>query len=58
MPRYVDTGKLDADKARGMLRSTFATSLTPELIEPILDVAQENKLFSKPVQADALITKV
>jgi ABC-type nitrate/sulfonate/bicarbonate transport system substrate-binding protein len=54
----VDTGKLDADKARGMLRSTFATALTPELIEPILDVAQENKLFQKRVQADVLITKV
>lgn len=53
----VRDGKLDADKARGMQRTTYATSLTPELIQPVLDIGTENKIFSKPVDAATLITK-
>ncbi len=53
----VRDGKLDADKARGMTRVTYATSLTPELVQPTLEVAAQNKMFSKPVDARALITK-
>jgi NitT/TauT family transport system substrate-binding protein len=54
----VRDGHLDGDKAKGMMRSTYATSLTPALVQPVLDIAMQNKMFSKPVDAAALITKV
>jgi NitT/TauT family transport system substrate-binding protein len=54
----VRDGKLDADKARGMLRTTYATSLSPAIVQPVLDIAMQNKMFSKPVDASVLITKV
>jgi NitT/TauT family transport system substrate-binding protein len=53
----VRDGKLDADKARGMLRTEYATSLPPELVQPALDVAMQNKMFAKTVDARMLITK-
>jgi ABC-type nitrate/sulfonate/bicarbonate transport system substrate-binding protein len=53
----VRDGKLDADKARGMQRTTYATSLTPALVQPIIDIATQNKMFAKPVDAGMLITK-
>jgi ABC-type nitrate/sulfonate/bicarbonate transport system substrate-binding protein len=53
----VRDGKLDPDKARGMLRTVYATSLTPEIVQPALDVAAQNKMFTKPVDARTLITK-
>ena len=52
----VRDGKLDADKARGMLRTTYATSLTPALIQPVLTIATQNKMFAKPVDAATIIT--
>jgi NitT/TauT family transport system substrate-binding protein len=54
----VRDGHLDGDKAKGMMRSTYATSLTPALVQPVLDIAMQNKMFSKPVDAATLITKV
>jgi NitT/TauT family transport system substrate-binding protein len=53
----VRDGHLDADKARGMLRTTYATSLEPRLVKPVLDIATQYKFFTKPVEAAALITK-
>ena len=53
----VRDGKLDPDKARGMLRTTYATSLTPALIQPIITIATQNKMFSKPVDAAAIVTR-
>ena len=53
----VRDGKLDPDKARGMLRTTYATSLTPGLIQPIITIAMQNKMFSKTVDAGAIITR-
>ncbi len=53
----VRDGKLDADKARGMLRTVYATSLVPDQVQPALDVAMQNKMFTKPADARALITK-
>jgi len=53
----VRDGKLDPDKARGMQRTVYATSLTPEIVQPALDVAMQNKMFTKPVDARTLITK-
>ena len=53
----VRDGKLDAELARGMQRTTYATNLTPDLIQPVLTIGTNNKMFSKPVDAAALITK-
>jgi NitT/TauT family transport system substrate-binding protein len=53
----VRDGQLDAVKARGMQRTTYATDLAPELIQPVLTIGAQNKMFSKPVDAVALITK-
>jgi NitT/TauT family transport system substrate-binding protein len=53
----VRDGHLDADKARGMLRTTYATSLTPALVQPVLDIAMQYKFFTKSVEAATLITK-
>jgi NitT/TauT family transport system substrate-binding protein len=53
----VRDGKLDPDKARGMLRVTYATALTPEIVQPALDVAMQNKMFTKSVDARTIITK-
>jgi NitT/TauT family transport system substrate-binding protein len=52
----VRDGKLDAVKAQGMQRTTYATSLTPALIQPVITIATQNKLFTKPVDAAAVIT--
>jgi ABC-type nitrate/sulfonate/bicarbonate transport system substrate-binding protein len=50
--------KLDADKIQGMARVTFATSLTPDLISPVLEVANAQNVFSRPVTAESLIAKL
>ncbi len=53
----VRDGKLDADKARGMQRTTYATTLTPALIQPVITIATQNKMFAKAVDAGTIITK-
>jgi NitT/TauT family transport system substrate-binding protein len=50
--------KADVDRLRGMVRTTFATSLDPALIRPVMTIATENKLLDRPVDANTLITKV
>lgn len=54
----VRDGKLDANKARGMLRTVYATSLTPDQVQPALDVAMQNKMFTRSVDARTLITNI
>jgi ABC-type nitrate/sulfonate/bicarbonate transport system substrate-binding protein len=53
----VRDGKLDPDKARGMARVVYATSLTPEVVQPALDIAWQTKLITKAMDARTLITK-
>jgi hypothetical protein len=53
----VRDGKLDGDKLKGMIRSVFATSLTPELVQPVFNVATASKIFDGPVDADKIITR-
>ncbi len=53
----VRDGKLNADRARGMQRTTYATSITPDLVQPVIQIGTENKMFTKPVDANTLITK-
>ena len=48
----------DPDATKGMTRTTFATSLTPALIQPILDFATQYKMFDRHVDANTVITKL
>jgi len=48
---------LDPVKAAGMQRTIYATSMTPEIIQPVLDIAAQNKMFTKPVDARTLIAR-
>ncbi len=54
----VERRKLNAEQVRGMTRVTYATSLTPDLIAPVLELAMQQNVFAKPVNADALITRI
>lgn len=54
----VRDGHLDAQRAKGMLRTTYATALTPGMVQPVVTIAEENKMFQKQVTAEQLITRV
>jgi NitT/TauT family transport system substrate-binding protein len=53
----VQFGKLDAAKIQGMRRVAFATSLDPDLIQPVLTIAENLKMYTKPVTAASLINQ-
>jgi NitT/TauT family transport system substrate-binding protein len=48
----------DGDKLRGMIRTPFATALTPAMVQPVLNIATQNKIFDHPIDANAIITKL
>jgi len=50
--------KLDTDKVQGMGRVTFATTLTPAMMQPVLNTATGAKIFDHPVDASSLIAKI
>ncbi len=50
--------KLDIERIRSMNRTTYATSLDPRLMQPVLDIAAKYKLIEKPVAAADLIVKI
>jgi NitT/TauT family transport system substrate-binding protein len=54
----VRDAKLDPERTRGMGRVTFATTLTPALMQPVLNTAAAAKIFDHPVDANSLITRV
>jgi hypothetical protein len=41
-----------------MVRTTFATALTPDMIQPVLNAAAAAKIFAQPLDAKALITRI
>ena len=47
--------KLDPERTKNMVRATFATSLDPKLMQPVLDIAVKYGLLEKPVAAATLI---
>lgn len=47
--------KLSVDRIRAMTRTSFATSLDPALMQPVLDIATNHKLIDKAVAARALM---
>jgi len=50
--------KLDADKLKGMARVTYATSLTPALVQPSLNAALQFNVFKERVDANSIITRI
>ena len=50
--------KLDLDKIRTMARATFATTLDPRMMQPILDIAFKYGELQKPIRAADLIIPV
>ena len=48
----------EADKLRGMSRVSFATALTPAMVQPVLNIATQNKIFDRPIDANAIIAKI
>jgi NitT/TauT family transport system substrate-binding protein len=54
----VRDAKVDGDKLRNMIRSTFATSLTPALIQPVLNMGTQSKIFDRQIDASTLIARL
>jgi NitT/TauT family transport system substrate-binding protein len=50
--------KLEPDIAKSLTRATFATSINPKLMQPVLDIALRYGLLDRPVDAASLIAKV
>ena len=48
----------DAEKLTGMSRITYATTLTPALVQPVLTIAAQYKIFDHLIDANNLITKL
>lgn len=47
--------KLEVERVRATPRATFATSLDPKLMQPVIDIALRYNVLDKPVDATALI---
>ncbi len=56
LPILVKYLKVDPDQMRGIRRADYSTVLTPQLVQPVIDVAVKYKLVPKPIDAAALIT--
>lgn len=54
-PILAKYAKLDLARIRAMTRTTYATSLDPKLMQPVLDIAATYHLIAKPVVATSLI---
>jgi len=49
----------DAEKLAGMMRITYGTTpLTPALVQPVLNVATQYKIFDHAIDANTLIAKI
>lgn len=57
-PMLTKYAKLDIETIRGMTRATFATSLDPRQMQPVLDIALRYNELTKPVRAQDLIITV
>jgi NitT/TauT family transport system substrate-binding protein len=47
--------KLDVDRINAMARAVFATSLSPSLMQPVLDIAAQYNLIKQPIAARMLM---
>ncbi len=57
-PILAKYAKLEPDKIKTMARATFATTLDPRTMQPILDIALKYGQLQKPVRATDLIVTV
>ncbi len=57
-PILVKYLSLDPDIVKKLTRATFATSLDPKMMQPVLDIGYRYGLLEKPVDAATLIVKV
>jgi NitT/TauT family transport system substrate-binding protein len=57
-PMLAKYAKLDIETIRGMARASFATSLDPRQMQPILDIATRYNMLTKPIRAQDLIIPV
>jgi NitT/TauT family transport system substrate-binding protein len=51
-------GGMDVEKVHGMVRTTFATSLSPAALQPVLDLATRAKIFDRSIDANAIIARL
>jgi NitT/TauT family transport system substrate-binding protein len=58
MTVLVREGKFDPEKIKNIIRTTFATELTPPLVQPMLDLAADYKVIDKHYDASSIIAKV
>lgn len=58
LPILAKYTKTTPDQLRGIVRAAFATTLTPALIQPVIDAAVEYKSLEHPVDAAAVIVKL
>ena len=54
----VNDGHLDKSRLGGMSRTVYATALTPELVQPVFDIATQYKIFPRAVDASTIIAKL
>jgi len=47
----VREGKLGGDKLQGMVRTTYATTLTPAMLQTVFDFATQAKIFDRHLEA-------
>jgi NitT/TauT family transport system substrate-binding protein len=57
-PILVKYLSIDPETAKKLTRATFATSIDPKLMQPVLDIGVRYGLLEKPVDAATLIAKV
>lgn len=57
-PILAKYSKIELESIRSMTRATFATSLDPRMMQPVLDLAARYQLIEKPVDARNLILQV
>lgn len=58
LPILVKHGKFKADKLAGVRRATYATALSPVLIQPVIDIAGEYKAVNQILPVSELIAKI
>jgi NitT/TauT family transport system substrate-binding protein len=51
-----DLAKVDPSRVRGVTRVSFAPYVTPELVQPVIDLLAKYKVISKPFPASEMIS--
>jgi hypothetical protein len=54
----VKYGKLDPDKLADVRRATYATSLDPALLRPVIDIGVKYKVIDRALTPSEMIARV